>query len=95
MNGFSPDRRKDVFPLNENSFYNTGSKRPFHSRHIRLAHFGSGTLSHLTPKVGKLVPEEIKKLKSVASFKNAIKKWKPANCPCRLCRNYILQVGFA
>ena len=92
VNGFSPDIMKDVFPLNENSCCNTRNKRTFHSRDIRTVHFGSETLSHLAPKIWELVREEIKKLESVASFKNAIKKWKPANCPCRLCRTYIFQV---
>ena len=64
---------KDVFPLNVNSFYNTRNKRTFHSRHIRAVHFGSETLSHLAPKIWELVPEEFKRLESVASFKNAIK----------------------
>ena len=94
VNGFSPDIMKDIFPLNENLCYNTKNKRTFHSRDIRTVHFGSETLSHLAPKIWELVPEEIKKLESVASFKNAIKEWKPANCPCRLCRTYIFQVGF-
>ena len=66
----------------------------FHSRHIRTAHFGSETLSHLARKIWELVAEEIKKLESVRSFKNAIKKWKPANCPSCLFRTYIFQVGF-
>ena len=88
VKGFSPDM-KDAFPLNENSFYNTRNKRAFHSRHIRTIHFGSETLSHLAPKIWELVPEEIQNLESVASFKYAIKKWKPANCPCRLCQTYI------
>ena len=94
VNGFSPDIMKDVFPLNANSFYSTRNKITFHSRHIRTVHFGSETLSHLAPKIWELVPEDIKKLESVASFKNAIKKWKPANCPYHLCRTYIFQVGF-
>ena len=80
VNGFSPDIMKDVFPLSENLCYNTRNKRTFHSRNIRTVHFGSETLSHLAPKIWELVPEEIEKLASVASFKNAIKKWKPANC---------------
>ena len=85
VNRFSPDIMKDVFPLNANSFYNTRNKRMFHSRHIRTFHFGSEMLSHLAPKILELVLEEIKELESVTSFKNAIKKWKLANCPCRLC----------
>ena len=94
VNGFSPDIMKDVFPLSENLCYNIWNKRTFHSRNIRTVHFGSETLSHLAPKIWELVPEEIKKLKSATSFKNAIKKWEPANCPCRLCQTYIFQVGF-
>ena len=74
VNGFSPDIMKDVFPLSENFCYNIRNKRTFYSRHIRTVHFGSETLSHLAPKIWELVPEEIKKLESVASFKNAIKK---------------------
>ena len=68
VNGFSPDITKDVFPLNENSCYNTRNKRTVHSRDIRTVHFGSETLSHLSSKIWELVPEEIKKLESVASF---------------------------
>ena len=94
VNRFSPDIMKDVFPLNVNSFYNTRNKIMFHSRHIRTVHFNSETLSYLARKIWKLVPEEIKKLESVASFKNAIEKWKLANYPCSLCRTYIFQVGF-
>ena len=74
VNGFSPDIMNDVFPLNASCFYNTSNKRTFHSRHIRTVHFGSETLSHLAPNICELVPEKIRKLESVASFKNAIKK---------------------
>ena len=73
VNGYSPDMMKDVFLLNENSFYNTRNKWTVHSRHIITVHFRSETLSHLAPKIWELVPEEIKKLEPVASFKNAIK----------------------
>ena len=94
VNEFSSDIMKDVFPLNENVCYNTRNRRTVHSKDIRTVHFGSEKLSHLAPKIWELVPEDIKKLESVPSFKNAIKKWKPANCPCHLCRTYIFQVGF-
>ena len=81
---------EDVFPLNEN----LRNKVTFHSRDIGTVHFGSEMLPHLAPKIWELVPEEIKKLESVASFKKVIKKWKPANCPCRLYQTYIFLVGF-
>ena len=67
---------------------------PFRSRPIRTVYFGSETLSCLGPKIWELIPENFKTLESVASFKTEIKKWKPDSCPCRLCKNYIHQVGF-
>ena len=84
---------KGVFPLNKNSFYKTSKKRTLGSRHIITAHFGSETLSHLALKICKY-PEWVKNLEPVASFQNAIEKWKPANCACYLWRIYIFQVGF-
>ena len=85
---------KDVFPLNKNSFYKTSKKRTLGSRHIITAHFGFETLSHLALKIWDLLPEWVKNLEPVASFQNAIEKWKPANCACYLWRIYIFQVGF-
>ena len=37
---------------------------------------------------------ELEQLEIVNAFKREIKKWKPVNCPCRLCRPYIQNVGF-
>ena len=87
VNGFSPEIMKDVFSFNTNSSYNIRNRRTFRSRPIRTVYFGSETLSCLGPK-------SFKTLESVASFKTEIKKWKPDSCPCRLCKNYIHQVGF-
>ena len=92
VNGLSPEIMKEVFPFNENTSYNTRNKRKFHSRSIKSVTFGSETLSHLAPKIWELVPVEIKNVDSVASFKRAIKKWKPTNCPCRLCRPYVFRL---
>ena len=41
-----------------------------------------------------LVPKELKELSSLSAFKKAIKKGKPQNCPCRLCKKYIQNLGF-
>ena len=82
-----------TFPYNTNSSYNIRNRRTFHSRPIRTVNFESETLLYLAPKIWELTPENFKTLESVASFKTAIKKWKPDNCPCRLCREYIYQVG--
>ena len=85
VNGLSPKIMKDVFTFNENTSYNTRNKRKFHQRSKKSVTFGSETLSYLGPKIWELVPVEIKNADLAASFKRAIKKWKPINCPCHLC----------
>ena len=85
---------KEVFLFNENTSYNTRNKSKFHLRSIKSVTLGSETLSHLAPKIWELVPVEIKNVDSVASFKRAIKEWKPIYCPCHLSWTYVSQVGF-
>ena len=94
VNGLSPNIMKDVISSNNNLSYSTRNRRTFHSRPIRSIIYGSETLSHLAPKIWELVPNHMKSLQSIAFFKSAIKKWKPSDCPCCLCRTYIFQVGF-
>ena len=40
------------------------------------------------------VPSEFKDVNTVSAFKAAIRKWKSNNCPCRLGKTYIGNVGF-
>ena len=42
----------------------------------------------------QLVPSEFKDLNAVSAFKAVIRKWKPNNCPCKLCKTYIGNVRF-
>ena len=44
--------------------------------------------------VNTVVPFEIKNVKSLEEFSSKIKSWRPENCPCRVCLNYIHQVGY-
>ena len=52
------------------------------------------TPSYLDPKLQNLVPNEYKTNRSLEDFKAKIKTWVPKNCPWRLCKTCIHQVGF-
>ena len=65
----------------------------FRSRKIRTTH-GIETPFYLGPKLWNLVPYEYRTIESLADFKAKIKNWVPENCPCRLCKTYIHQIGF-
>ena len=46
------------------------------------------------PKIREQTPTEIKNRDSFVEFKKEIRKWKPINCPCRMCKTFTANVGF-
>ena len=61
---------------------------------LRLLITVSYQLSTLAPKIWKLVPQSVRKCKTLNEFKTKIKFWIPDHCPCRLCKTYMAQLGF-
>ena len=55
---------------------------------------GLETISYRRPQLWNLFPQEIKESASFLIFKEKIKKWNCTNCPCRLCRTFLVNVGF-
>ena len=55
---------------------------------------GDDLLTHLGPLIWSIVPDHLKELSSLNSFKAEIKNWNPNNCPCRLCKDYIQGIGY-
>ena len=91
--GLSPDILRGIF-VPKISSYNLRMNNTFQRRQVHYVYHGTESLSFLGPKIRDLVPLELKQLESLEVFKLKIKKWIPFECPCRLCRTYIQQVGF-
>ena len=83
---------KDIFSLKKCPQYET--RFPFKSRTIYTERYGKETLTFLGPKIWSLVPDEIKKSKTTVEFKKLIKTWNTDKCPCRLCKNFVADLGF-
>ena len=78
--------RRDVSGLPSNSnFAVPNVKSVFH---------GSKSITYLGPKIWDILPLQLKELTSLNAFKKVIKKWQPKNCPGRLCKQYVLDLGF-
>ena len=45
-------------------------------------------------KIGDILQKDIKDSQSLDIFKSKVKKWIASECPCRLCKTYVPQVGF-
>ena len=81
-----------LFPITEQN-YILRSKSNFLSD-INAFDYESESLSHLGPKLWRILPDEQKQLSSQNKFKSKIKTWVPGNCPCRLCKRQGQHVGF-
>ena len=74
--------------------YNLRGNSNFAVSNVKSVFHGSENISYLGPKIWDIVPLELKQLTNLNAFKKGIKNWQPKNCPCRLCKQYILNLGF-
>jgi len=93
LNGLSPKIMGQVFKLHDN-IYDLRSDVSLKEYNIKTVHYGQQSITYLAPRIWKLVPAVIKESPSIQSFKLKIKSWVPMNCPCRLCKRYVPNLGF-
>ena len=100
INDLAPPFMRNIFTKNsnlctDNISANTRSNSTFHNyNNPRTINYGLETLRCLGPKVYDMIPNEIKTSTSEHVFKTKIKEWIPTQCPCRLCLDYIPNVGY-
>ena len=94
INNLSPPIMNRVFKLNSDSRYNLRQISQFSRSLVRSVYHGTESISYLGPKIWDILPDDYKTIQNLDTFKIKIKKWKPENCPCRLCKVYIDRVGF-
>ena len=92
-NNLSESFFSDLFTRNTNN-YNLRTTSDFLIPQINTVLKGSNSIRYFGPKIWNIIPHEIKYLNSFESFKKSIRKWKPINCPCRICKTYLPNVGF-
>ena len=93
-NNYSTSLMSMIFDK-RNNVYDFRNPSEFTRRNVRSVFNGTESISCLGSKIWDIVPSELKQLKTINAFKKEIKKWKPLNCPCRLSRPYIQNVGFS
>ena len=91
--GIAPDIMKNVFPIIENP-YDLRNETKFKSRNVNTVRYDIETASFVTPRIWSGIQRSYKECKSVNEFKANINFWYPENCPCKLCKNYICQIGY-
>jgi len=62
---------------------------------IKTVSYGIQSAVFLAWSLWLTVPDEAKNSRTIDEFKNVIKHCKSQeHCPCRICRQYVAQVGF-
>ena len=84
----------EIFTFVENNAYNLRSGMHLSRINMLSTQYDTESIGNFGAKTWILVPVHMKDLKALSTLKNQIKKWIPKNCPCRLCKVYVAQVGF-
>ena len=74
--------------------YNLRSKSKFVVPSVRTVHNGENSMQYYGALIWHMIPGYIKEPETLDIFKGKIRKWKPINCPCLLCKKYIPNLGF-
>ena len=93
-NSLSPHILSNIFTQKNCQPYNLRLNSQFFRPLLRSVFHETESISYLGPVIWDILPDSYKNLPSSSVFENRIKKWKPENCPCRLCKTYISRIGF-
>ena len=77
-----------------NGSYNLRNFQEFLTERKKLCIYGFETLTYRSPQLWSLLPEDIKEVESLKIFKKKVKTWIWYDCPCRLCKSYLQNIGF-
>ena len=92
--GISPTIMTEIFKFCDNATHNLRSGQVLERNHNRTNNFDVESISTLGAKIWALFPENLRQSTSLNRFKQSIKNWNPSDCPCRLCKIYVQNVGF-
>ena len=84
----------DVLQIRNNTHFNLRFATIFLTEPIHSVSNSSESASCLGLKIWEQIPNNFKTINYLVIFKQEIKKWKPINCPFRICKVFILNIGF-
>ena len=82
------------FFVRNNHNYSLPSESELLLPNVNSVFKGQNSISYFGSVKWNSIPFELRKASSYQIFKSEIKRWRPTNCPCRLCKNYIGNLGF-
>ena len=84
-----PGGNLSEFFVRNNHNYNLRSRSELTVPSINTVFKGQNSISYFGSVIWNSIPAELMGINSFQVFKSEIKAWRPANCSCGLCKNYI------
>ena len=66
----------------------------FQSERKRTVFYGLETINYRAPQLWTILSEEFKQRKTTSLFQNDVRQWICNECPCRLCKVSVPNLGF-
>ena len=70
--------------------YNVLTQFDFFRNSVNSSKYGPNSIRFFASKV----PMEMRNLKSFEDFKNKVRKWEPDGCDCKLCKDFVSNLGY-
>ena len=80
--------------IRRENIYNLRNFQEFETETKRTVNYGVESFSYRSPQLWAMLPAELKEINLLDQFKREIRKWTCLNCPCRLCKTFIPNLGF-
>ena len=93
LNGLSPPIMNEVFQIN-NCPYDLRNPRILASKHKSTIKYGINTIAFKGPQIWQNIPLEIRNSESLSLFKSNIKQMQNLPCRCKICRSFIVNLGY-
>ena len=93
MNNICPPIMETFFCFRENR-YNIRKFQEIRQQKARTIRYSLETALYRAPQLWSLVSADLKSLPNVNLFKSKIKHWECTECPCKLCKTYLKNIGY-
>ena len=77
-----------------NNMYNLRDFQEFATKRKRTVKMGLETLNYRSPQLWAILPENVRQINSLVQVKDSVRTWVCIDCPCRLCKFYLPNIGF-
>ena len=77
-----------------NNTYNLRNFQELATKRKITVKMGLETLNYRSQQLWSVLPENLRQINSLVQFKESVTKWICIDCPCRLSKLYLPDIGF-